>query len=119
MGKETCDKCDCEVTTENCAITMHCIAWDEPYFGLLARRRCINCSPSRAQHIVHPDFPPIQDDREQFDKRKFEDERKVKEFEKRWTAAWMICQQPEIAEAVMQKLASYRCRISEEEFTNG
>ena len=109
MPNETCDKCDCEVTTQNCAITMHCIAWDEPYFGLLAHRRCIRCSPSRAQHIVHPDFKPVTDDRPQFDKRNseaFPTEEKVKEFEKRWTAAWLICQQPEIADAVMQKLAN-------------
>ena len=107
MIRETCDKCDCEVTTENCAITMHCIAWDEPYAGLLSRRRCINCSPSRAQHIVHPDFEPVVDDRPQFDKRNpevFPTEEKRMEWEKRWTAAWLICQQPEIAEAVMQKL---------------
>jgi len=109
MNKETCDKCDCEVTTENCCITMHCIAWDEPYAGLLARRRCINCSPSRAQHIVHPDFPPVVDARQQFDKRNsevFPNEEKIKEFEKRWTAAWLICQQPEIADAVMSKLSA-------------
>ena len=92
MPNETCDKCDCEVTTQNCSITMHCIAWDEPYFGLLAHRRCIRCSPSRAQHIVHPDFEPVTDDRPQFDKRR--------------TAAWLICQQPEIADAVMEKLAN-------------
>ena len=59
MPNETCDKCGCEVTTQNCSITMHCIAWDEPYFGLLSHRRCIRCSPSRAQHIVHPDFEPV------------------------------------------------------------
>ena len=109
MPNETCDKCDCEVTTQNCAITMHCIAWDEPYFGLLAHRRCIRCSPSRAQHIVHPDFKPVTDDRPQFDKRiseAFPTEEKVKEFEKSWTAAWLICQQPEIAYAVMEKLAN-------------
>lgn len=109
MEKERCDKCDCEVTTENCSITMHAIAWDQPYVGLFSRRRCINCSPSRAQHIVHPDFPPVADDREQFDKRNrgvFPTEEKIREFEKRWTAAWLICQHPEVAEAQLQKLAA-------------
>ena len=106
MIKEYCDKCDCEVTTQNCSITMHCIAWDEPYFGLLSHRRCIRCSPSRAQHIVHPDFEPVVDDRPQFDKRLFGSEEKLKEWEKRWTAAWLICQQPERADAVMEKLAN-------------
>ena len=109
MSKETCDKCDCEVTVQNCSITMHCIAWDEPYAGLLSRRRCIRCSPSRAQHIVHPDFEPVVDDRPQFDKRNpevFPSEEKRMEWEKRWTAAWLICQHPEIADAVMQKLTN-------------
>ena len=109
MTKETCDKCDCEVTTENCSITMHCIAWDEPYIGLLSRRRCIRCSPSRAQHIVHPDFEPVVDDRTQFDKRNpevFPTEAKRMEWEKRWTAAWLMCQHPEVADAQMAKLAA-------------
>jgi hypothetical protein len=51
----------------------------------------------------------VVDDRPQFDKRNpevFPTEEKVKEFEKRWTAAWLICQQPEIADAVMEKLAN-------------
>ena len=107
MSKEYCDKCDCEVTTENCAITMSCIAWDEPYDGLFAHRRCIRCSPSRAQHIVHPDFKPVVDDRPQFDKRNpevFLTEEKVKEFEKRWTLAWLVCQNEELTKAYIDKL---------------
>jgi len=51
----------------------------------------------------------VVDDRAQFDKRNpevFPTEEKLKEWEKRWTAAWLICQQPEIADAVMQKLAN-------------
>ena len=30
--------------------------------------KCIKCSPSRAQHIVHPKFPAVKDDREQYNK---------------------------------------------------
>ena len=55
---EHCDKCGTEVSVKNDAVTMHSIAWDEPYSGLLSYRRCINCSPSRAQHIVHESFEP-------------------------------------------------------------
>tara|TARA_Y100000114_G_scaffold155366_1_gene179339 strand:- start:366 stop:551 length:186 start_codon:yes stop_codon:yes gene_type:complete len=50
----------------------------------------------------------VVDDRPQFDKRNsevFPSEEKLKEWEKRWTAAWLICQQPEIADAFMDKLA--------------
>ena len=30
--------------------------------------KCIKCSPSRAQHIVHSKFPAVKDDREQYNK---------------------------------------------------
>lgn len=86
---------------------MSCIAWDEPYDGLFAHRRCIRCSPSRAQHIVHPDFKPVVDDRPQFDKRNpevFPTEEKVKEFEKRWTLGWLVCQNEELTKAYIDKL---------------
>ncbi len=106
MAEENCDTCGGEVTTKNCAITMHCIAWDQPYIGLFARRRCIRCSPSRAQHIVHPDFPPVVDCREQYDKRLFESDEQRHMFERRWTAAWLVCQNEEVADAVLGKLAA-------------
>ena len=30
--------------------------------------KCIRCSPSRAQHIVHSEFVPVKDRREQYNK---------------------------------------------------
>ena len=36
----------------------------------------IRCSPSRAQRIVHPDFPPVVDDREGFDQRLWPEDRR-------------------------------------------
>jgi len=105
---EHCDKCGTEVSVKNDAVTMHSIAWDEPYSGLLSYRRCINCSPSRAQHIVHESFEPIVDDRPEYDKRLFgdqeEDKKKIEMFERRWTSAWLMCQDEEIAEAYLAKL---------------
>ena len=104
---EYCDKCSGEVTTSNCAVTMHSIAWDEPmaWTALFSRRRCITCSPSRAQHIVHPDFEPVVDDREAFDKRLFDKDKAFK-FEKRWTSAWLMCQHEEVAMAYIDKLCA-------------
>ena len=34
------------------------------------RDKHIRCSPSRAQRIIHPDFPPVVDNRPQFDMRR-------------------------------------------------
>lgn len=114
MAAEYCDRCQTKVTTSNCSITMHAIAWGEPYVGLLSRRRCIRCSPSRAQHIVHPTFyPPIKDDREAYDKRLFDDAKALL-FEAKWTAAWLMCQQPKIADAWMLKLQRERERLLSE-----
>ena len=104
---EYCDKCDKEVSVKNDAITMHSIAWDVPYMGLLANRRCITCSPSRAQHIVHEDFEPVEDDRPEFDKRLWDqegDKDKLEMFEKRWTSAWLMCQHREVVDAYLIKL---------------
>ena len=105
--KEHCDKCKGEVTTANCSITMHSIAWDEPYVGLFCNRRCITCSPSRAQHIVHPDFELVVDDREAYDKRLF-DKDKALMFERRWTSAWLMCQHEEVAKAYLDKLCAIK-----------
>ena len=35
---------------------------------------------------------------------RFTNGEKVKEFEKRWTAAWLMCQHPEVAKAQLAKL---------------
>ena len=108
MSKELCDKCGIEVTIKNDSVTMSAIAWDEPFAGLFSMRRCIDCSPSRAQHIVHPDFPPVEDDRPQFDKRNpevFPTEEKRKEYQLRWTSAWLMCQNEEVAKAYLARIS--------------
>jgi hypothetical protein len=51
----------------------------------------IKCSPSRSQHIVHKDFPSVVDDREQFDKRLQDDEKRNK-LEEKYTQAWVRLQ---------------------------
>ena len=51
----------------------------------------IRCSPSRAQRIVHPDFPPVVDDREGFDQRLWPEDRREK-FRVLYTEAWVRLQ---------------------------
>ena len=97
-----CDKCKKEVEPRNDAVRIAAIAWNEPETLIFAGARCIECSPSRAQHIVHPDFAPVFDDRYQFDKRQWTDSDHpvyqkngpdfVKECEERYTKAWVQLQ---------------------------
>lgn len=56
------------------------------------RDKHILCSPSRAQHIVHPDFPPVVDDRETFNKWLWSEEERQK-YQTRYTNAWLRLQQ--------------------------
>jgi len=51
----------------------------------------IRCSPSRAQRIVHPDFPPVVDDREAFDQRLWTTDKREK-FRVTYTEAWVRLQ---------------------------
>jgi len=55
----------------------------------------IKCSPSRAQRIIHPDFPPVVDNRPQFDWRRgdnsWTNERR-EEFRELYTNAWVALQ---------------------------
>ena len=88
---EYCDKCNKEVTPGNDACTLDEIAWNDPHGHMFSRRRCIRCSPSRAQHIVHPDFEPVVDDRPEFDKRLMPKEERDRR-EKQMTEAWVKAQ---------------------------
>lgn len=54
--------------------------------------KCIKCSPSRAQHIVHPKFPAVKDDREQYNKM-FWDKYERSKYEKLYTSAWVSLQE--------------------------
>ena len=56
----------------------------------------IKCSPSRAQRIIHPDFPPVIDNRSQFDMRRG-DNVWTNEMREKWikvyTEAWVKLQE--------------------------
>ena len=56
------------------------------------RDKCIKCSPSRAQHIVHSEFPTVRDDREQYNKM-FWDKYERSKYEKLYTNAWVSLQE--------------------------
>ena len=97
-----CDKCGKSVNPRDDAVRISAIAWNEPLTLLFAGARHIRCSPSRAQHIVHPHFKPVFDDRYAFDKRQWTDPSHpvykkhgsdyVKECERRYTDAWIQLQ---------------------------
>ena len=59
---------------------------------LFFRDKCIKCSPSRSQHIVHPRFPPVRDDREQYNK-DFWDKYERAKYQKLYTNAWIRLQE--------------------------
>ena len=54
--------------------------------------KCIRCSPSRAQHIVHSEFVPVKDRREQYNKYFWDKYERVK-YEKLYTSAWVSLQE--------------------------
>jgi len=97
-----CSKCKKETGDWDDATKLHAIAWNEPFFVLLYVKKCIRCSPSRAQHIVHPSFKPVTDDRPQFDKRLWGNPESpvykkhgpnfATECEGRYTLAWLELQ---------------------------
>ena len=51
----------------------------------------IACSPSRAQHIVHPEFPPVKDERVQYNK-DFWDRSECSKYQSLYTNAWIVLQ---------------------------
>tara|TARA_Y100000310_G_C20354660_1_gene656047 strand:+ start:275 stop:643 length:369 start_codon:yes stop_codon:yes gene_type:complete len=94
-----CYQCKKETDDWDDATKLHAIAWNEPLTVFLYKKKCIRCSPSRAQHIVHPDFEPVADDRPMFDKRLWSDPENAAhkkygpnfatECEDRYTNAWL------------------------------
>ena len=83
-----CDKCGKEVEPKDDAVLIYA-ALTGNLFDVLAEARHIRCSPSRAQYIVHEDFPEVVDNRPQHDKR-LKDPKDVKADELLWTQAWLI-----------------------------
>ena len=63
---------------------------------MLVYDKHIRCSPSRAQRIVHPAFPPVIDDRPQLDWRPEADntwtDESRKKFKKLYTDSWVSLQ---------------------------
>ena len=54
--------------------------------------KCIRCAPSRSQHIVHAKFPPVKDDREQYNK-EFWGKYERGKYETLYTNAWVSLQE--------------------------
>jgi hypothetical protein len=98
-----CYQCKKEVHSWNDATILHAIAWNEPLFILLKQAKCLRCSPSRSQHIIHPQFEPVVDDRPEFDKRLWNDPEGrtykehgptfIEECTMRYTGAWVVMQE--------------------------
>ena len=64
-----------------------------PTYGLMfVYDKHISCSPSRAQYIVHERFSPVEDSREQFDKRLKSDKIR-EELTNEYTSAWIRLQE--------------------------
>ena len=100
--KHKCIQCEKEVEVWEDATILHGLAWNEPFTSLMYQTKCIRCSPSRAQHIVHASFEPVADERPQFDKRLWSDPESpvykkhgpnfATECETRYTEAWLQMQ---------------------------
>tara|TARA_B100001964_G_scaffold158379_1_gene173946 strand:- start:802 stop:1125 length:324 start_codon:yes stop_codon:yes gene_type:complete len=72
---------------------------DRPSNRLFIYDKHIRCSPSRAQRIVHPDFPPVVDERPQFDWRRDDgpwDPEMRKKYKKLYTEAWVRLQEKRV-----------------------
>ncbi len=87
--EKTCDKCLLPVNKkENLAQLYAEIGIVEALASLNSPNRHIRCSPSRAQYIVHKDFPPVVDNRPDFDKRRQKRADRIAQ-EKIYTNAWL------------------------------
>lgn len=87
-----CDKCGKPVLHNEDATVLAAIAQRVPFLVLVYAPRHILCSPSRAQYIVHDGFPPVVDDRPEYDKRLLpKKERELSEAA--FTEAWIYMQE--------------------------
>ena len=94
-----CDKCELPVDRKDDASILESIRRKSlaalNWTVLVSQPRHIRCSPSRAQYIVHEDFPPCVDERPEYDKYlRYEESLRV-EAEKAWTNAWIELQKDE------------------------
>ena len=83
-----CDKCNDEVRLAEDVTDLEAVVSGSGFAVFAHRARHIRCSPSRAQYVVHPEFPPVVDDREAFDKRTLPEE-VVSKREALYTSAWL------------------------------
>ena len=91
MESVTCDKCGESVERNEDVTWLESIAKNDNSI-LLYHARHINCSPSRAQYIVHDDFEPYgYDYRKEYNKRN-QPKETVERLEKMWTDAWVQLQ---------------------------
>jgi hypothetical protein len=88
---EKCDRCGKICQPEDNAVNIMAeTGMFNPFNIFLASTFHIRCSPSRAQYIVHPAFPPVFDNRPEYDKRLIADN---SEMEEKYTKAWMKLRQ--------------------------
>ncbi len=89
-SQTTCDKCGESVQSNEDVTWLEAIAKKNASV-MLNHARHINCSPSRAQYIVHDDYEKSHDYREDYDKR-LKPKKTVERLEKMWTDAWVELQ---------------------------
>ena len=87
-----CDKCGQVVEKWEDATLFAAIYNDSPATPFISGKRHIRCSPSRAQFIVHPYFPPVVDTRPAFDKQYLNPVLRA-ELEEKYTKAWTKLQE--------------------------
>lgn len=83
-----CDKCGEEVSHKDDATHLEAIAFGPPSGVFFSVPRHIMCSPSRAQYIVHDEFPIVVENRDSFNKELQPTNMRLKN-EKIWTDAWL------------------------------
>ena len=87
----TCDKCDKPVSSNEDITYLDAIAFEDPSRIISALPRHILCSPSRAQYIVHEDFPEVVEKRPRYDKFEVDSTTRISR-EKIYTEAWIKLQ---------------------------
>jgi len=94
MNEPNCSVCNTPVNKWDSAIELGIETGelDANPSGFVIQDKHTRCSPSRAQRIKHPDFPPVIDERPAFDIRLWKDAGKREHFIKCYTEAWMRVQ---------------------------
>ena len=97
-NQDKCYVCDKQVEKHESALRLAVLAGEFApkvtlanlkFFGYAEKH--IACSPSRAQHIVHSEFPPVKDERVQYNK-DFWDRSECSKYQSLYTNAWVVLQ---------------------------